>query len=87
MMAPYSTGRPSHCGRFDSAEASITSGRAGRARRGPAPHVELLAHAQVAGAHDQRELVGRARGARSGWLDAVLAQHAFVVLVFYRGFW
>lgn len=26
-------------------------------------------------------------GARSGWLDAVLAQHAFVVLVFYRGFW
>jgi hypothetical protein len=26
-------------------------------------------------------------GARSGWLDAALAQHAFVVLVFYRGFW
>lgn len=26
-------------------------------------------------------------GARSGWLDAQLAKHAFVVLVFYRGFW
>ncbi len=26
-------------------------------------------------------------GARLGWLDAALAQHAFVVLVFYRGFW
>jgi hypothetical protein len=26
-------------------------------------------------------------GARTGWLDAALAQHAFVVLVFYRGFW
>ena len=26
-------------------------------------------------------------GARRGWLDAALAQHKFVVLVFYRGFW
>ena len=26
-------------------------------------------------------------GVRRGWLEAVLAQHAFVVLVFYRGFW
>jgi hypothetical protein len=26
-------------------------------------------------------------GARAGWLDAALVQHAFVVLVFYRGFW
>jgi len=26
-------------------------------------------------------------GLRRGWLDAALAQHAFVVLVFYRGFW
>ena len=26
-------------------------------------------------------------GARRGWLDATLARHAFVVLVFYRGFW
>ena len=26
-------------------------------------------------------------GARRGWLDRVLTQHAFVVLVFYRGFW
>ena len=26
-------------------------------------------------------------GARSGWIDEQLAKHAFVVLVFYRGFW
>jgi hypothetical protein len=26
-------------------------------------------------------------GARRGWLDRALGQHAFVVLVFYRGFW
>ncbi len=26
-------------------------------------------------------------GARRSWLDQQLAQHAFVVLVFYRGFW
>ena len=26
-------------------------------------------------------------GARLGWLDSVMAQHAFVVLLFYRGFW
>ena len=26
-------------------------------------------------------------GARRGWLDSVINQHAFVVLVFYRGFW
>ncbi len=26
-------------------------------------------------------------GVRTGWLAATLAQHAFVVLVFYRGFW
>ena len=26
-------------------------------------------------------------GARQGWLDSVMAQHAFVVLLFYRGFW
>ena len=26
-------------------------------------------------------------GARRSWLDAQLAKHAFVVLVFYRGFW
>lgn len=26
-------------------------------------------------------------GVRQGWLDATLAQHAFAVLVFYRGFW
>ncbi len=26
-------------------------------------------------------------GARRGWLDHTLTQHAFVVLVFYRGYW
>ena len=26
-------------------------------------------------------------GVRAGWLDGVLPKHAFVVLVFYRGFW
>lgn len=26
-------------------------------------------------------------GVRSGWLDKVLAQHEFVLLLFYRGFW
>ncbi len=26
-------------------------------------------------------------GVRSAWLEAALAKHAFVVLVFYRGFW
>ena len=26
-------------------------------------------------------------GPRRGWLDSVLGQHKFVVLVFYRGFW
>jgi hypothetical protein len=26
-------------------------------------------------------------GPRRAWLDSVLAKHAFVVLVFYRGFW
>jgi len=26
-------------------------------------------------------------GARRGWLDRILTEHAFVVLVFYRGFW
>ena len=26
-------------------------------------------------------------GVRAGWLAQVLAQHSFVVLVFYRGFW
>ena len=26
-------------------------------------------------------------GVRTGWLEQTLAEHAFVVLVFYRGFW
>ncbi len=26
-------------------------------------------------------------GVRASWLDATLSQHAFVVLLFYRGFW
>ena len=26
-------------------------------------------------------------GVRAGWLNRILAEHSFVVLVFYRGFW
>ena len=26
-------------------------------------------------------------GVRAGWLDNILSKHAFVVLLFYRGFW
>ncbi len=26
-------------------------------------------------------------GARAGWVDEVMGRHAFVVLLFYRGFW
>jgi hypothetical protein len=26
-------------------------------------------------------------GARRGWLDRILTRHAFVVLLFYRGYW
>ena len=26
-------------------------------------------------------------GVRKGWVDATLAKHSFVVLLFYRGFW
>jgi hypothetical protein len=32
-------------------------------------------------------LLDPAAGVRAGWLDEVLLKHAFVVLLFYRGFW
>lgn len=45
-----------------------------------------ISSAEVAGEDAPAELDPKP-GARLGWLDAALAQHAFVVLVFYRGFW
>ena len=39
-----------------------------------------------AGAKPQAEL-DPPPGVRSGWLDKARSQHAFVVLLFYRGFW
>ncbi len=42
--------------------------------------------ADVASGDPPAELDPR-EGVRSGWIDEQLAKHAFVVLVFYRGFW
>ncbi len=36
---------------------------------------------------DPPPLLDPAPGARKGWITEQLAQHAFVVLIFYRGFW
>lgn len=44
------------------------------------------APAPMAGSKPQAEL-DPPPGVRSGWLSAALSQHAFVVLLFYRGFW
>ena len=56
-----------------------------RGRRGPGGiecgPVETAAQDDPPAHLDPRE------GARSGWLEEQLAKHAFVVLVFYRGFW
>ena len=49
--------------------------------------VEFADSAQAAhGAKPQAEL-DPPPGARLRWLDEKLSQHAFVVLLFYRGFW
>jgi len=45
-----------------------------------------ISSAEAAGEDPPAELDPKP-GARVGWLDAALAKHAFVVLVFYRGFW
>jgi hypothetical protein len=37
--------------------------------------------------HDPPAELDPREGVRSGWIDEQLAKHAFVVLVFYRGFW
>ncbi len=42
--------------------------------------------ANVASEDPPAELDPR-EGVRSGWIDEQLSKHAFVVLVFYRGFW
>ncbi len=39
-----------------------------------------------AGGHTPAEL-DPPPGARRGWLDRALSRHAFIVLVFYRGYW
>ncbi len=50
--------------------------------------VALLDDDQAQAADGQRQAeLDPPPGARRGWLDRTLGQHAFVVLVFYRGFW
>ena len=53
---------------------------------GPSFLVEQADPMPVASGKPQAEL-DPPPGARLGWLDNVMAQHAFVVLLFYRGFW
>ena len=48
--------------------------------------IEILNVQPATGGKPQAEL-DPPPGARLPWLDAVIAQHAFVVLLFYRGFW
>ena len=48
--------------------------------------VEIVSDQHTLEGKPQAEL-GPPPGARLPWLDAVIAQHAFVVLLFYRGFW
>ncbi len=46
-------------------------------------HLEDTAHGLGSPAH----LLDPPAGVRASWLEQALAKHAFVVLVFYRGFW
>ena len=48
--------------------------------------IEILNAQPAIGGKPQAEL-DPPPGARLPWLDAVIAQNAFVVLLFYRGFW
>ena len=48
--------------------------------------IEILNAQPAIGGKPQGEL-DPPPGARLPWLDAVIAQNAFVVLLFYRGFW
>lgn len=43
--------------------------------------------ADSANATDTQSELDPPPGARRSWLDSVIEKHAFVVLVFYRGFW
>jgi hypothetical protein len=49
--------------------------------------VELVEPAQAESSGAPQAELDPPPGPRREWLDAKLAQHAFVVLVFYRGFW
>lgn len=48
---------------------------------------EFAAIEASGGAVDPPPLEDPPSGVRAGWLDEQLSRHAFVVLVFYRGFW
>ncbi|MEM7000318.1 MAG: hypothetical protein AAF529_05985 [Pseudomonadota bacterium] len=49
--------------------------------------VEYRDSAPVSGNEKPQAELDPPPGVRVGWLDKVLSQHAFVVLLFYRGFW
>jgi len=49
--------------------------------------IECTAAGVSAGSDDPPPLLDPPVGTRKGWLDEQLSQHAFVVLLFYRGFW
>jgi hypothetical protein len=57
-----------------------------RIRRG-ADGIECTAAGASADSDDPPPLLDPPVGTRKGWLDEQLSKHAFVVLIFYRGFW
>lgn len=62
--------------------------RSFRVRGAPdAWQVKLVEPAQTESSGAPQAELDPPPGPRREWLDAKLAQHAFVVLVFYRGFW
>jgi len=55
--------------------------------RRSADGIECAVVGVSAGADDPPPLLDPPVGTRMGWLDEELSQNAFVVLLFYRGFW
>ncbi len=57
------------------------------------PHIteeipeELRTEVAATPSDDPPPLLDPPAGTRNGWLAEQLAQHAFVVMVFYRGYW
>ena len=49
--------------------------------------IGLLEHNLSSISHSAQAELDPPPGARLSWLDRVLAQHQFVLLLFYRGFW